>query len=108
MYIHVPLLFFFCQTTAQQTDITMGSPPASLKRKRPAFERKKLNESKKQKMFEIDVREIKEFRSLTTGYAHNSTLRRNREKIYYAVWKKAFETAVRVIADKRGKPVRCY
>ena len=44
---------------------------------------------------------------MATGYANNTTLRRNREKIYYAVWKKAFETAVRVIADKRGKPVQC-
>ena len=70
------------------------------------MDRNALKASKKRKMFEIDVGEIKKFRSLTTGYAHNTTLRRNREKIYYAVWKKAFETAVRVIADKREKMVK--
>lgn len=50
--------------------------------------------------------EVNELKTASKGFAQKMSLKRNREKVYYGLWKKAFETAVKAIADKKGSMVR--
>ena len=52
-----------------------------------------------------NIVEVKELKSAAKGYAQKITMKRTKEKVYYGLWKKAFETAIKTIANKNSTMV---
>ena len=46
--------------------------------------------------------QISEIQSAAKGYAQKMTMKRTKEKIYYGLWRKAFETAIKKSSNKNN------